>query len=92
MATVRDNLVAAQALIATPERWADKSAVEACCDVARVAGIEPKALWDALDAQSDKLSPLLCLPYADIMALFDRAIAAADLADAAYAHHASTGQ
>lgn len=102
MSTVRENLIAARALIDTPEKWgkgdyeprpgcfcaagaiAAAKGVEACPSSAE-EGPEVDALESALNDLGDGLSPWASFvhfnddydtTHADVMALFDRAIAA----------------
>ncbi len=102
--TVKDNLIAAKALIDTPEKWGqeDYEPRPGCfClagAIAKVKSLEPEPRtaevgpeWDALcyalDELNDGLSPwpgpihfndAPGTTHADVMALFDRAIAAQD--------------
>ena len=98
MATVRDNLIAARALIDTPEKWGkeDYEPRPGCfCifgAIAKVKGVEAspiveggpenefleEALPDDFDGGVVAFNDDPFTKHADIMALFDRAIAAAE--------------
>lgn len=90
MSTVRDNLIAARALIDTPEKWLQgwfegpngtMDASEAVCRASGedIGGDAYEAMCLVLPDGIDILSTFNDDPdttHADIMALFDRAIAA----------------
>lgn len=97
--TLRDDLIAAKALIDTPEKWGKGAYIprEGCyCAlgaVAKVADHDPEAAWsdDRVKGLWDALAAALpgsrdvptfndrpTTTHADIMALFDRAIASAE--------------
>lgn len=98
MATVRENLIAAKALINTPEKWAkcprsDDGTMCALRAVEASAGLKYSDGWEAPEGQAlqqvldHMFGPMNTIPvgtyndarsttHADIMALFDRAIAA----------------
>lgn len=106
MKSVREVLVAARALIDTPEKWTKGSmgrTASGACVVAshrdacrwcaigaviRVDGSVGYRAWDALDAASGSAAPMFndapSTTHADVMNLFDRAIAACP--EAADAH------
>jgi hypothetical protein len=84
MPSVRENLIAARALIDTPEKWAVLSITGAMS----IAAPSPEAHGAITDAMT---TPFRLLGYfersrstthADMMALFDRAIAAQETSDA----------
>lgn len=103
MATVKENLIAAKALIDTPEKWGKGNgfvpphgcfcAESACAEVARISPdyVVKWRLWRALEDALPEPWKTRCAAaelsvhdfnddpsttHADIMALFDRAIAA----------------
>lgn len=92
--TVRENLIAAKALIDTPDKWIKDRFADGGCFCAAGAlkygsGFEAGEVWEsaeykALLAQVPGGRPLPSFnddpntTHADIMALFDRAIAAQD--------------
>lgn len=91
MGTVKENLIAAKALIDTPDKWI-KHAFErdGCfCAVGAVRTVQKAETGRALDALYEAADELCGrgvmrfndaenTTHADIMALFDRAIAAQD--------------
>ena len=98
MSKVRENLIAARALIDTPEKWGKGGYVSATPNVCfcAVGALANANCWSfaevwherAIDVLYDKLPPNSGgltvyndhpdTTHADIMALFDRAIAAAE--------------
>jgi hypothetical protein len=87
--TVRDNLIAARALIDTPEKWVNGALQSGNCRCAVGAALDATDYlsgWEAVNALAKQLpSPFHHVPtfndhpdttHADILALFDRAIAA----------------
>ena len=95
--SVRDDLIAAKALIDTPDKWGKGDQVSSqenvnCAMLAIVACNDDGAIWDAINilkgqipadcagCDSASLSTYNDAPettHADVMAWFDRAIAAA---------------
>lgn len=85
--TLRDDLIKAKALIDTPEKWLQGALKRNGCFCAMGAGLEtrndevlfalqhhlPNPAWDTIPGFNDAPTTT----HADIMALFDRAIAAA---------------
>jgi hypothetical protein len=94
MATVKENLIAARALIDMPEKWGKGSYQEGGCHCAIGAVLKVQGLLGISCFAGDEENALkAALPtldmvehfndhpfttHADIMALFDRAIAAQD--------------
>lgn len=79
--SVKENLIAAKALIDTPEKWKASSIVDAMARADESSGIDFRlmrnALYDQLLPQDQTLTGFnRDHSHADIMALFDRAIAA----------------
>ncbi len=95
MATVKENLIAAKALIDTPEKWIKGGlrSADCFCAMGAVGHIRTKGGWisetDEYQALADAVPDVFqrsvpnfnddaTTTHDDIMALFDRAIAAAD--------------
>lgn len=86
--TLADDLRAARALIDTPEKWGKAKGSGLCVLQAcnRATGFDPKAAMNALEHELgvDGLRKVIqwnddpATIHADIMALFDRAIATAE--------------
>lgn len=87
--TLRDDLIAAKALIDTPEKWTEYYDVhDAIWSVVKAGPDHNARLLRCIDALAEFLPPRFKHPgrygqhrtttHADIMALFDRAIEAAE--------------
>lgn len=79
MPTVRENLIAAKALIDTPEKWdmRGQSIIQVFRDLNDAEFGKVKAALTVaagLRFQNQLIPSLFGKPHADIMALFDRAI------------------
>ena len=81
---VKENLIAAKALIDTPDKWAAYPSIHRAVDLTAPDKDQREDALMALQCKLPREWPRKLFgfdvdrPHADVMALFDRAIAAAD--------------